>query len=796
MKKVVTFVVSIFFVLSIFLIPGSKTLAQSDGPSEPTDTPTPIVYPTVVLPTDTAASMNLFPETPSLDQLERGENISFRLLEAKDFAMIGPYASYYLGVGIPSDWKLNRAAKLNLKVNLNVTRSNSPKEKYSTWLGPRLDVYFDETYVTSYRIVNNGDYSFNIPIPVDHMKPDRNGSHYIFLYLDAAYDCEFDQSTVLTIKSDSYFSLPHENASKKPNLNQLPVPFFQVSSFVPNPVALVVPDNATESELQAALTVAAGLGRKTTNKLALSAMPFSQVTDAIRKSSHMIYVGKAGSFPYLSSLSLPAPQESSQFNAPGAQADDGIIQMVVSPSNPGKTVMIIGGNSDAGVLKAGQAIGTGSVRATQNPQLAIISKVSPQNVSMPTVPIDQTFAALGYENVTLQGLGLVNHEFLFTLPAGFQVGEDAYLDFSYAHTDLLDYDRSSISVMLNGEQINSVPYTKEDLTNPAKPIRFTLPAYAFVPGVNSLVVEASHINTHCAYYATGDIWTTIYNKSVLHIPPAAQTDKKVVLPNLANFPKPFTNDPELTSVAFVVSPKDANAVYSAAKIAEDLGRKTNSGIITLSAYFSDRIPDDVKTSKNLIIVGKPTNLPIIAELNEFLPAGFNSSSNIADESGLSVSYRLPPEASIGYLEMIGSPWNQNQVILTALGSTEDGLKWAANTLTDPVFVTQLNGDYAVTNGTEVYTVDTQTGSGTMNIGITAVPGLAITLTPAVIAASNPNQEAANPSQSSLINLDSKVWVPYAVAILSLITLAVLVVLVIINARRKKDEEYHLGRRRQ
>lgn len=795
MKKIFLTAITIILITGALLIPQSTISAQVYTPTPPPTTATP-VPPAAVPNSQTSAQVteiSPFPVTPGIEQLERGENISFRVLDTNDVTMIGPYSSYFLDVGIPSHWKMNKSSKLTLNVNLNITRAPNQQGNYGAWLGPRLDVFFDDVFLTSLRVMDNGDYTFDIPLPVDQLKPARSGAHFLYLYLDATYDCEYDQSSVLTIKADSYFSLPHETAKLSPNLNNLPVPFFQRSSFVPNQVALVVPDNASESELQAALTVAAGFGRMTTDNLQLAAMPLGQVTDAIRKSSQLIYVGKAASFPALSSETLPAPSDGKQFKATGAGADDGILQIVASKTNPDKVIMVVGGNSDAGVIKAAKAVSTGAIRANQNAQMAIISDVVPGNVVSTNLPVDRTFASLGYENITLQGLGFVNTQISFTLPGGFSVGPDAYLDFAFAHSGLLDLERTSISAILNDVLVNSIAYSDETSKGDTTPYRFNLPAYAFVPGVNTLILEANHVNKHCAYYTTGEMWTTIYNKSLLHIPPASPTEKRAVLPNFANYPRPLSDDPDLTSVAFLVGKNDPGALFTAVKIAEDLGRQTTSGIVNLSAYFSDKVPDDVKKGKSLILVGKANDLPILSELSASLPAPFKSGSNMADESGLSVSYRIPPETSIGYLEIMKSPWNENQIIMAALGSTAEGLKWAAAALTDPIFVTQLNGNYAVTNGAQVFTVDTKAGSGTMNIGVTAAPGMAVTVTPAVLANVESNLAQAVPTKASPFQIDPKIWIPYAIAVISIITILVIIIVVSVNARRRRDEKFRIDR---
>ncbi len=624
------------------------------------------------------------------------------------------------------------------------------------------------------------------------MQPVRAGNHFLYMYLDAAYDCEFDQSTVLTVKADSYFSLPHTAQEVAANLNSLPMPFYQFSSIVPNQVTLVVPDTPTEKELEAALIVAAGFGRMTANSLQLGVVTTSQLTDTIRKNSHLIYVGKGGSIPALASMGLPANVVGGQFKAPGAQADDGIIQIVPSQGNPEKAILVVGGNSDLGLKKAAQAISTGGVRALYDPQLVIVYEVTPKNaVRQGNFAVDRSFGDLGYENITLSGIGTARTEYFFTLPGGYKVSDEAYLDLAYTNSGLLDFDRSSVSVILNGTQVNSVSYTSEMRKEKSEPIRFPLPNYAFIPGVNTLVVEATHEVVYCTYYTATDIWTTIFNKSRLHLPQSTETVVTSATPNLSNYPRPLSDDPELSSTAFVISRGNSAALYTAAKIAEDLGRQSVSNIIDLKAVYQDDVTDEIKKEYNLILVGKPAEQSILYDLQNSLPAPFPEGSNIADESGWSVSYRLAPETSIGYMEFFNSPWNSNRVILAALGTTPEGLEWAGKALTDPLFTTQLTGNYAVTNGVTVYGVDTETGSGTRNIGVTASPSMAITLSPASQALVDAIPTAIVDKKTTLFDVDPSLWVPYAITILTIITILVLIIIVAVYLKRKRDENFKI-----
>ena len=76
-------------------------------------------------------------------------------------------------------------------------------------------------------------------------------------------------------------------------------------------------------------------------------------------------------------------------------------------------------------------------------------------------------------------------------------------------------------------------------------------------------------------------------------------------------------------------------------------------------------------------------LPWLSWINASLPAPFAPSSDIAVERGMRVTYRLPEGTDLGYVQLLSSPWNSARTILAVMGSSDKGLTWAGNAITDP-----------------------------------------------------------------------------------------------------------------
>src|SRR5204863_7491661 len=99
-------------------------------------------------------------------------------------------------------------------------------------------------------------------------------------------------------------------------LGRQPLPLVQ-RSFLPDAATIVTPDAPTAAELQAALTIAAGFGRMSDGALALNLIPAARLTDDLKRSAHLIFVGKPSAFPVLREIRLPAPPSAGRFAAPG-----------------------------------------------------------------------------------------------------------------------------------------------------------------------------------------------------------------------------------------------------------------------------------------------------------------------------------------------------------------------------------------------------------------------------------------------------------------------------------------------
>ncbi len=644
---------------------------------------------------------------------------TFLQLGQAEIGLLGPHDSRTLTFGLPADWKLDGGGELELLMTVSfnlpvATDFNSPV----VVSGGLLTVEFNNQAVGVLSLNQVGEVDQRITIPVEAMASARaDGRMKLQLILDSGLSCYANQQMTVIVHSGSNFTFPYTDAAPDTALVNFPRPLYQ-ASIVQDSVLFVVPDKPSSAELGSALTIAAGLENITNNSLQLDLATASELTPEKVAAQNLILVGKANSMPLLSQLTLPAGVASGKFK--DSNQDDGVIQMVDSPWNPANVVMLVGGNSDAGVAKAAQAVSTGVIRAGSASNLAIVESVQPTPVN-PTLAVYQSLADLGYddEQLTTYGANAVNYRFY--IPPGASISADAYFDLAYTHSALVDYERSGIVVNLNNRPIGSARFTDATAGNSMNHLRVSIPPSTVVPGNNLLTINVNLLPLDvCSSPSTRELWAMIWADSYLNLPLGIFPTSAVSALGLDTYPAPFTFDSTLGSSAFVLQKDNPDAWRAALQVAGFLGNRAGGVLTTLKAFYADEISETDRANYNLLVVGQPSKLPVMAELNGSLPAPFPDGGDIASQENLQVTFRVPASSPAGYLEMVPSPWNPDKVVITILGNSTAGMRWAGSTLVDPTLRSRLAGNFAVIDGTQVLTGDTRLISADAGVVPTAV----------------------------------------------------------------------------
>ena len=634
------------------------------------------------------------------------DTISFYQIRQTDIQLLGPYDVEVLAFGLPAEWKLTGASEINLDINVALSSvSGVVVNDQAIGVGGTLSVEYNREVVGSFSLTQNGQITQKISIPLALTKPVReDGRQELVFELDSGFSCLVNQQMTVTIRTSSSKVFPHEDVLPDISLARFPFPIYQ-GSVNPDSALIVVPDKPTAEELQSAMIVAGGLGKITNLRLALDLTRISDLTPGLLASENLILVGRASSLSNLEKLLLPLPSTSEGFQL--QDMDDGVVELVQSPWKAGKVVLLISGNSDVGVLKASQAVSTGVLRPNSNTNLAIIQNVQTELLGMGQKS-DSTLADLGYGTALLEKRGLDSVTYRFYIPPGMTLGPDAYFELFFGNSALLDFTRSGLVVQVNNQPIGSARFSDVTAANSMNRLQLKIPSSIILSGNNTLeVISNLQPIDNCSLPNLRGLWANIWSDSRLHLPLVPTLTQSNQVLSLIDYPAPFIFDPSLATTAFVLQPDDLESWRSAVQVAAYLGDQADGSIVSFKTYYADAIPDLARSSLHFIVMGLAPQMAVITELNNFLPAPFETGAGIASEKNMQVTFRIPAESPVGYVELFSSPWNEGNVIIAAMGNLRQGTTWAISALYTTSLRSKLAGNFAVINDQQVTTTDTR-----------------------------------------------------------------------------------------
>ena len=638
--------------------------------------------------------------------------------------------------------------------------------------GGSLLVTFNDQLIGTISLKKLGSQTVQLQLPPNALTAVRqDGRHQLTISLDAQFSCLYNVRAIVTIKPTSTFTLPFEVSSPELNLSRLPAPFHLRNALLPDRTLVVVPNDPDVKELTAALNLMSGFGSIVGETFDFGLITPTELTKDDLANSNLIFVGRPDQFDLLDNIKFPVAVQNKQFmSLPPESASDGVVEMALSPWNESKVVLLAGGNSVDAVVKAAQAVSSGKILIYQNPALAYVADVQPLSDAIPVVE-DFTLQNLGYQTQTLSGIGLSSVQYSFNASKEQLNAKNATIDLVYYHSGLLDYGFSSFTVELNNQVISSTAFSKE--TEQLTTLQLKIPPGVLRFGENRLNISARMLTTtSCDATGFSNPWLTISDQTRFNLPASlgASSDSPSSLLDLKSYPDLFTTHSDLGDVAFVLPKDNTSAWKIAGQMAYNLGRTANPLISNLQAVYAENVPQQVLNESSLILIGKPSNMPLLLLFNEQLPAPFDFANNTASESNMQVVYRIPSGMSVGYLQLLSSPYNAEKPILVLAGNSDDGVALAGNALLQNDLSSQLRGVFAVTNGTQIAT---GSASSPFSAVGTLVPADAAIVTTPVPA-----------SSSAPVTLQRPGWL-LPLLIVSGIAILLIIALVLVGALSKR-----------
>jgi hypothetical protein len=540
----------------------------------------------------------------------------------------------------------------------------------------------------------NADQSIlQVDIPEDGIKPGYNQLRLVlYMGIHDDYCTDLDNPAVwTTIHSSSSFEFSFVPNQPQLDLSLFPAPLIDGSSLVENHVTFVLPEKPSLNELNVVAAISSKLGQLAAWREIVFDVKYGLSSSDLQNiAGDQIYIGTLEQLGGYSFLDFSAITDG--LKKPGV----GLIWEQYSPGDEAGVAIILTGIDEAGIIAAGRTLSDSSTYKLLSGQLGVVMKspVLKEGAEMTGQVI--TLEELGYKDVTARGTHDQTINFIIPLPMAWVVQTEGTLTLHFAHSEMLDPERSSMNVLVNEVPVSSIALTKENSTDGSADIR--LPARLFKVGDNKLTILAN-LNLSEDYQGRlrcwddydDEAWIVAYADSSINLPPGPGG----IQVNLSDYPYNFLGLSNLSDVAFVVPDLPNEAVALAvANIASRLGHFVE-GEALYPLVVGANPPSGINAeAPNQILIGRPVDNATIQSLNDLLPLPFTTGSN-EPQSLEGYAEILPKAGSVGYIETTLTADGQPRLIVT--GNNDEGIRWAAEALSDPLLIGDLDGDLVILN---------------------------------------------------------------------------------------------------
>ncbi|MCU0523969.1 MAG: cellulose biosynthesis cyclic di-GMP-binding regulatory protein BcsB [Elainella sp. Prado103] len=481
------------------------------------------------------------------------------------------------------------------------------------------------------------------------------------------------------------------------DFSSYPFPFLDKLSLEPNQLTYLKPKAYSSEWLTATTRFHTAAARYADYRNLRSQLV--KDTTALQRDDRLIVIGTPAEQPVLSELDLPFPLKNSQFldGKRNPVPDEVGLLMLTTVKDKGTPVLVVTGNSPAGVQRAVQMLSQSHDQQLASGQAITVDQVTEVPSPDPRrwsgyLPIEDQFLLRDldlenrqpFQDVTVRGTNapIINIPFRALPDDRFLRGSQVIL--RYSHSDQVNPRTSAVEVKIDGVTIGSKQLNGRNNSN--QTLRLNIPEHLVKP--NSLLSVSFVMHPRqpslCGLEADQQLWGTLQGDTSFKL----VRDISVNLPNLqllrAGYPLTAPQDLSATVIALPAAPTDIE-VQTLLALSERLGRISRAESVKATVYLGI-VPAEAQ-SQNIVGIGTRERFPV-AEV--FQDQGFNLSDLFSRVWGASRVYALPDQQ--GVLKATLSPWNRERILLALTAQTEAGLQEVQTLLRQDALFSQIQGD--------------------------------------------------------------------------------------------------------
>lgn len=278
--------------------------------------------------------------------------------------------------------------------------------------------------------------------------------------------------------------------------------------------------------------------------------------------------------------------------------------------------------------------------------------------------------------------------YFVSLPVDRNNADGSSLDLRIKYADNLDFENSLVTVYVNDIPIGSQKLTAEGVNGDE--VRLIFPEGLEISDAFVIKVAFDLNVTNPEVLRNGKTpWALIENTSTVYMQTQEISD---VL--FANYPNVLITDQGLDNLG-VVLPETLNSEYfkTLTNVLNLLGNYTQSNIGSIE-YYRDVPKQKELSAHNLLILGTPTDNPLIKELNDKLYFQYdqNFETFLSNEK---LSLETDYGKTIGTAQLLYSPFNSKAVALVVTGTTPETVYLASTQIKSQANTSIYQGDAIV-----------------------------------------------------------------------------------------------------
>lgn len=474
--------------------------------------------------------------------------------------------------------------------------------------------------------------------------------------------CEDDKNIAnwVIIDESTNYVIQYDRKYYSKKISNFPKPFIGIHADEDIGVGVVIPENYTDDEITAALTLIGYM--KDLNFGYKTPITLIKTNDNASIFDSLIYIGNYQAIP--DNIKTLINKESTYRNKAHIYSES------LEPFK--KPVLMIVSDNGNSLMTAVKALNNNNLKTQMSSSYISIDEDFNINTKEEKENDYNNLIDLGLNGIEVKGrnqqytsIGLKNNKVL---------AREANINLNLRYSDNLDFEKSMVSVYINGIPIGSqkLDRHKRDLDS----ITFYIPealrqnSYYDIRIVFELIPSGI---IDCERYLASVPWAYIQKDSSLFLP---GIDNPLML--LDNFPYPFSREDDIDRTTIVLPDQPTKEdIELAGMLAEliGMGMKNNKGIInaTKGKMFNKKHHKD-----NLIVFGTPQENSAIKNINNHLWFKYNNKYNavLSNEK-----IELLPEfsSSATFIELKPSSYDGSKGILSITSldkkSISDAIKY-------------------------------------------------------------------------------------------------------------------------